>query len=272
MPEIHIYMARQIQSIAADATVQQAAKKMLKLKIGSLLVVRGKQHVGIVTRTDMTTKVVAAGVDTNFHRVESIMSTPIIFIDAHAPLQEADRVMNVKRIRHLVVQERGQVVGIISVRDLILYFAHGKVEFTEKRGYFRLPFTAVVKYQDDQKQEYSAVTYDINGGGLFIQTAAPLSAGSPISVELTLPKGGKTIRSTGIVAWLRNTPKEVMKAAAKIIYVRENHQQVIRHPGGMGIKFTNISEESRVTIMEFIAEITDMVSASPNKGKPPQED
>jgi len=193
------------------------------------------------------------------------MSEPLITIDAYASIEEADRRMNEKQVRHLVVREKKKVVGIVSVRDLIWSLVQEKTVFSERRGYVRLPFTAMINYRDSKKEEYNALTFDINGGGLFIQTAQPLPIGSPITIEMNIPKSGKTIRSSGIVAWLRNTPREVMKADGKIVYIKKNIHKVVVHPGGMGVQFTDISEEDKVAIMEFVEEMSRKISHETSK-------
>ena len=255
MDTIQAYMSSEIQSIAADASIQAAAKKMIHHQIGSLLVIQGGKYVGIVTRTDMTSKVVATDTDPKVNPVESIMSIPLYFIDAQASLHEADRLMHEKQIRHLVVKNKDQIIGIVSIRDLMCFLAQQHAEMPERRGFVRLPFTALVRYQDSEKKEYSTLTFDINGGGLYIQTPETLPIGSQISIEMDIPTDGKTIQSKGIVAWLRDNPREVLKASAEIVHVKKKEEKIVNHPGGMGVKFTDIAEHNRLAVMEFVTEM-----------------
>lgn len=277
MAEVYTLMTRQIHSISVNATLQEAAKKMQELQVGSLLVVRMRRPMGIVTGTDITVKGVAAGMDPAVERVWLIMSTPLLSVDVHAPVEEAERLMDEKGTRHLAVRRKGRVVGMISARDLMRYFSEvasavqGKAVSTDKREYVRLPLTAVVEYQDGQKREYKAVTYDISGGGLFIQTTSHFPIGSSLSIELTLPQGEKSIMSQGVVTWLRKENGNGIKAEGEVVYVRGKQRRVTYHPG-MGIRFTDIAEEDRTAIMTLIAIIKDTISPPQSRRDSSKED
>jgi signal-transduction protein with cAMP-binding, CBS, and nucleotidyltransferase domain len=76
--------------------------------------------VGIVTETDMVRKALATGESQGNLTVEKIMTYPIRTIEAGRSTQEASDMMGTLGIRHLGVTENGQLVGIISVRDLLV--------------------------------------------------------------------------------------------------------------------------------------------------------
>ena len=96
---------------------------MAKYNVGSLLVLGGGQYVGILTDTDLARKGLAQGVNPEKDRVQSLMSSPIITIDSHRLVEEARALMKGKGIRHLAVTEEGKIVGLISLGDLIRYYA-----------------------------------------------------------------------------------------------------------------------------------------------------
>jgi CBS domain-containing protein/Tfp pilus assembly protein PilZ len=266
MDRIRDYMTAPVHAVESGTTIQAAALKMKQLGIGSLLVSQEKEYVGIVTRTDLASRVIADGMDPQSHNVSEIMSSPVIFIDPDATLEEADQLMGRHRIGHLLVKRGEEVTGIVSVRNLMLYFVEAQSESSEKRGYVRLPFTALVKYLDSEQREYHSLTYDINGGGIFIQTEKPFPIGSEIELQMTLPNDGKVIKSGGIVSWLKNEPREIMKARGEIVYVKRQRQKLVTHPGGMGVKFTDISEGDRVAVMEFVSEIINRISPAQDTG------
>lgn len=125
--EIGDYMSSSILSIEADTLAQEAAQTMESKNIGSLLVKEGEKYVGIVTETDLTRKMLAKGLNKETTKVREIMTTPLLTIDCHEPLVEANQLMAKKKIRHLGVTENDEVVGLISVRDLVHYFSNPRM-------------------------------------------------------------------------------------------------------------------------------------------------
>lgn len=125
--EIGDYMSTSVLSIEADTLAQDAAQTMESKHVGSLLVKEGEKYVGIITETDLTRKMLAKGLNRETTKVREIMTTPLLTIDCHEPLVEANQLMAKKKIRHLGVTENDKVVGLISVRDLVHYFSNPRM-------------------------------------------------------------------------------------------------------------------------------------------------
>ncbi len=128
-----------ITMINSDASVLEAAKIMSNKEIGSVLVkisetpaaskkskecstedpcfVQTSENVGILTERDILKNVVAKnrGFDT---KVSEIMTRKIFSVDSGADVEEASELFNKHRIRRLVVTERGNIVGIVTARDV----------------------------------------------------------------------------------------------------------------------------------------------------------
>lgn len=121
MASVSQIMTRQISVIAHQATIQEAAHHMQEQRIGSLLVKKEAQFVGIITETDVV-RAVAEHLDVCQGKVENVMSSPILTVESKLSPQYARDLMADKRIRHLAVTEEGTIVGIISARDLLAYF------------------------------------------------------------------------------------------------------------------------------------------------------
>jgi CBS domain-containing protein len=111
-------------TIERDTDVQTAARLMHDRRINSLLVTHGKEIIGILTDTDMVRRVVAAGVDTLTTKAEQIMSAPIVMIDGDKTVLDASDLMAQKHIRHLGVTQDGKLVGMISVRDILVFLTN----------------------------------------------------------------------------------------------------------------------------------------------------
>ncbi len=125
--EIGDYMASPVLSVAPDASTREAAQIMESKHVGSLLVKDGDTYVGIITETDLTRKIVAQGLNDESSKVSDIMTTPLQTIDCHEPIVDANQLMANKRIRHIAVTENDEVVGMLSVKDLIHYFANPRM-------------------------------------------------------------------------------------------------------------------------------------------------
>ncbi len=125
--EIGDYMISPVLSIAPDAAAQEAAQLMESKHIGSLLVKEGEAFVGIITETDLTRKIVARGLQDKNPSVRDIMTTPLHTIDCHEPIVDANQLMANKRIRHIAVTDNDTGVGMLSVKDLIHYYANPRM-------------------------------------------------------------------------------------------------------------------------------------------------
>ena len=125
--EIGDYKASPVMSIAPEASTQEAAQLMESKHIGSLLVKDGDTYVGIITETDLTRKILARGLEDKNSKVSDIMTAPLQTLDCHEPIVDANQLMANKRIRHIAVTENDQVVGMLSVKDLIHYFANPRM-------------------------------------------------------------------------------------------------------------------------------------------------
>ena len=113
---------RAIVTIDHTATLREAARLMRDKGIGSLLVIKNGKKVGILSDMDLTRRAVAEGLVPDQVTVERIMSSPVITLDIQSTPEMANDLMRDRGIRHLAVTEGGEIIGIISVRDLLHYF------------------------------------------------------------------------------------------------------------------------------------------------------
>ncbi len=115
-------MIKTPKQIASSTSVVEAATRMRDERVGSLLVERNGEFVGMVTDTDVVRKAVAEKKDLAKTTVETIMTAPLNSIEATKTVPEAHDMMGDLGVRHLAVREAGKVVGVISVGDLAVYF------------------------------------------------------------------------------------------------------------------------------------------------------
>lgn len=115
-------MRRELKKIVHDKSVKDAAKRMRDEKVSSLFVEKEGKLVGIITDTDVVRRAVAGDVDLAKTTVQTIMTSPIATIESIRTVQDAHDMMGDLGLRHLGVTEQGKLVGLISVRDLLVYF------------------------------------------------------------------------------------------------------------------------------------------------------
>ena len=108
-----------IFSIPPDATVFEAIEMMDAKNVGALLVMDGERLNGIISERDYTRKVFLRGKRSRETKVAEIMSSNVAVTHPREPVEKCLRLMTDKRIRHLPVVEGDQVVGVISIGDLV---------------------------------------------------------------------------------------------------------------------------------------------------------
>ena len=106
-------------SIAPEATVFEAIKLMADKNIGSLLVMSGNRLVGVITERDYTRKIALQGKRSKDTQVREILSGKIVSVTPHHTVEECMRLMTENRVRHLPVLEYEEVVGLVSIGDLV---------------------------------------------------------------------------------------------------------------------------------------------------------
>lgn len=110
---------REVISIAEEASVLDAIKIMADRSIGSLLVMEGDTLKGIVTERDYARKVIIKGRSSESTQVREIMTVDVYTANTNQTVNDCMTVMTEKRIRHLPVVESGEVLGLISIGDLV---------------------------------------------------------------------------------------------------------------------------------------------------------
>ena len=110
---------RVIWSIGPEETVFRAIELMSEKQIGCLVVLVGGQLAGIVSERDYARKVILRGRSSQETRVREIMTTPALFVTPEKTVADAMRIMTNRRVRHLPVLEGDNVVGMLSIGDLV---------------------------------------------------------------------------------------------------------------------------------------------------------
>ncbi len=110
---------RQVYSIHPESSVFEAVQMMADREVGALVVMDGEQLVGILSERDYARKVILQGRSSRETPVRDIMSSRVFSAAPDWSIEQCMAVMTEKRIRHLPVQQAGEMVGMISIGDLI---------------------------------------------------------------------------------------------------------------------------------------------------------
>ena len=109
----------QVVSLSADEPVLEAIRLMAEHHIGAVLVMEEGQLIGIASERDYARKVILQGRSSHDTPVAVIMTSPVVCVGPHDSIAECMSIMTEKHIRHLPVIDGEQVVGVISIGDLV---------------------------------------------------------------------------------------------------------------------------------------------------------
>lgn len=116
-----------IHSVDPDALVMECVHKMTDRKIGGLIVMNGEKLIGIFTERDALSRVLAAGRDPRLTKVSEVMTKDPYCVSPTMTVGDAMRLITNRRFRHLPIVEDGEVLGVLSSRDLTNWLVKDRV-------------------------------------------------------------------------------------------------------------------------------------------------
>jgi len=129
---IEEFMQRDLEFVGESTSAVEVAAHMAEKRIGCL-VVRGKGAdsdpqpiVGLVSETDLVRKVMAVDQAEPSTPVSQFMTSPLKTIESHRSMLDASHGMEQQGVRHLCVTADKEIVGLISIRDLVRYFVYAE--------------------------------------------------------------------------------------------------------------------------------------------------
>jgi predicted transcriptional regulator len=99
--------------------VLEALKVMAEKNVGALPVMEGGRVVGVISERDYARKIVLKGRSSVGTPVSAIMSAPVVTVDSHQSIDRCMGIMTDNHLRHLPVVENGQLLGLLSIGDLV---------------------------------------------------------------------------------------------------------------------------------------------------------
>ncbi len=111
-------MVKEVITIDENSTAKEAAEVMNKFEIGSLIAVKNRKAIGIVTERDLLKRIVAESKSSAKTRVRDVMSSPLVIVKPDTDLEEAVRMMFQMKIKKLPVVDGKRLVGLVSLTDI----------------------------------------------------------------------------------------------------------------------------------------------------------
>ena len=109
----------QLAALSPDATVRDALQLMADRNVGSVLIMQGDALLGIFTERDYARKLALKGLASADTLLADVMTAKLYVVGPRQTVQECLCIMTQARLRHLPVVEAGQVLGLVSIGDLV---------------------------------------------------------------------------------------------------------------------------------------------------------
>lgn len=136
-----------------------------------------------------------------------------------------------------LLNEKGQRLGTLGWGTLIerILSVDEDTRFAHSRAHPRAPLAIKVHCRTSDGKQFDSLTGGIGGGGLFIESSAPLSPGTELTVEFALP----------------DRPAEKHTVKAKVAWTRARAERYLLFPG-MGVQFTEINDTAQHRLIELV--------------------
>ena len=110
-------------TLPVDATIHEAATVMDRAAVGAIIILDGERPVGLVTDRDLVTRALARRLPPDA-RVDGVMSSGVVCVDADAELSEISSILSAHPFRRVPVVEHERIVGMVTLDDLIVRLAN----------------------------------------------------------------------------------------------------------------------------------------------------
>jgi len=139
-------MSSPVISASPEDNIKDISRKMVESKVGSVIIISEGKPIGVVTDGDIIKKVVSINLIPSSVKAVQIMTSPLITIKAESYIMDAAKLMNKYRIKRLGVTYRDELVGVISMSDIIYLFPELMDIASEKMSIFSSKKGSVKKY------------------------------------------------------------------------------------------------------------------------------
>lgn len=189
-----------VVQIPGDVSVSEAALLLEREHTPCLLVKDTETLVGLMTPTDIVSKVVAQGLEPHEIEARAIMTQPVQFIEYDRALEEASALMTSTGASHLIVTKENQPVGVLSARDLML---------TPPPRRTRIPAMLSLSQSRNMAETtpYSTTIIQLGHLGAVLELNVSLDAGTNVLLVFSLPGQHTPLTIQGMVLASKEDPR-----------------------------------------------------------------
>jgi CBS domain-containing protein len=128
-----ILVKRELIFVHPDLDIQECVKIMNQNRIGAVVVKDEEQDLilGIISERDITRKLVAQNLDPLTTKASDIVYSQVSILSCHEPIEEAMKTINNTRRRHVLIEDEGRVISILSIGDLMKHVLNEKEQVIE---------------------------------------------------------------------------------------------------------------------------------------------
>jgi CBS domain-containing protein len=125
-----------VHTIGPEASVFDAVQMMAQMNIGALLIVEHGQVIGMLTERDYARKIVLMARASRETKLREIMTHPVMYVRPQHTSEECMALMTENRLRHLPVLDDGQLIGLVSIGDLVKNIISEQKFIIEQLGHY----------------------------------------------------------------------------------------------------------------------------------------
>lgn len=117
--KVHDCMTTKPISVSSEKSLEECAKVMAKNHVGALVIKDNHQSKGLITEQDIVRKVLARGINPLTKKVKDFMETKLMTISPNDDIYDALIKMRDQNIRHLPVVDKGKMIGLLTLKDVL---------------------------------------------------------------------------------------------------------------------------------------------------------
>ena len=125
-------MHNEVMTVQSTTSAQQCAVKMTKERVGCLIVLEGKEPVGIITERGFADLVKKGNFDCNEVKAQDFMTKPIITVDIDTTYRKAMEIFEKEEIKRMPVVDKDEVVGLLTLRNLVTHSKNAMKELKKE--------------------------------------------------------------------------------------------------------------------------------------------